>query len=212
MTQAAFLQWMDLLGVAVFAVSGALAACRKDLDALGVLVVATVTAVGGGTLRDLLLDRHPVFWMSETRYLWTILAATLATLVLTRLRRIRRLRALLVFDALGLAVFALTGAQIAERAGFGGVVTVILGTMSGTVGGMLRDVLTTEIPLVLRDRDVYTTAAIAGIVVYLLLQSAGIARQPAAWSGMGVVVGLRFAAIFAGLRLPALGADADQRR
>ena len=206
MNQAEFLQWMDLLGVAVFAVSGALAAGRKHLDVLGLLVVATVTAVGGGTLRDLLLDRHPVFWMSETRYLWAILAATLATLVLTRLRGVP-LPSLLVFDALGLAVFALTGAQIAERAGYDGVVTVILGTMSGTAGGMLRDVLTAEIPLVLRDRDVYATAAIAGIVVYLLMQSAGIARQPAAWTGMTVVLGLRLAAIFAGLRLPAVRAD-----
>ena len=98
-------QMMDFLGVAVFAISGVLAAGRKQLDWFGVLVIATVTAIGGGTLRDLLIDR-PVFWLADTGYLWTILAATLLTLLLVRIRDIP-LRALLVADALGLALFAM---------------------------------------------------------------------------------------------------------
>lgn len=196
------LQLMDYLGVAVFATSGVLAAGRKQLDWFGVLVIATVTATGGGTLRDLLLDR-PVFWLGDTGYLWVILATTLLTLLIVRFRDIP-LRALLVADALGLALFAVSGARIAESAGFGGIVAVILGTMTGVAGGVFRDMLLAEIPLLLRDGEIYATAAIAGIIVYLLLQGAGFDRLTAGYAGMAAVVAIRFTAIFFGLRMPAL--------
>lgn len=194
---------MDFLGVAVFAVSGVLAAGRKHLDWFGVLVIATVTAIGGGTLRDLLLDRHPVFWMADTGYLWAIFAATLLTLLFVRFREVP-LRALLVADALGLALFAISGARIAETAGHGGIVVVILGTMTGVAGGVFRDMLLAEIPLLLRDGDIYATAAIAGILVYLLMQAAGFDRLTAGHAGMAAIVAIRFTAIFFGLRMPAL--------
>jgi uncharacterized membrane protein YeiH len=193
---------MDFLGVAVFAVSGVLAAGRKHLDWFGVLVIAMVTAVGGGTLRDLLIDR-PVFWLADTGFLWVIIAATLLTMVVVRIRNIP-LRALLVADALGLALFAISGARIAETAGYGGIVAVILGTMSGVAGGVLRDMLIAEIPLLLRDGEIYATAALLGIIVYLGLQAAGIERTTAAYFGMAVIAALRFTGIFLGLRMPAL--------
>lgn len=196
------LQLMDYLGVAVFATSGVLAAGRKQLDWFGVLVIATVTATGGGTLRDLLIDR-PVFWLGDTGYLWVILATTLLTLLIVRFRDIP-LRALLVADALGLALFAVSGARIAESAGFGGIVAVILGTMTGVAGGVFRDMLLAEIPLLLRDGEIYATAAIAGIIVYLLLQGAGFDRLTAGYAGMAAIVAIRFTAIFFGLRMPAL--------
>ena len=194
---------MDYLGVAVFAASGVLAAGRKHLDWFGVLVIATVTAIGGGTLRDLLIDRHPVFWVADTGYLWTIFAATLLTLLVVRFRELP-LRALLVADALGLALFAISGARIAETAGYGGIVAVILGTMTGVAGGVFRDMLLAEIPLLLRDREIYATAAIAGIIVYLLLQATGFDRLTAGYAGMAAIVVIRFAAIFFNLRMPAL--------
>ena len=193
---------MDFLGVAVFAVSGVLAAGRKHLDWFGVLVIAMVTAVGGGTLRDLLIDR-PVFWLADTGFLWVIIAATLLTMVVVRIRNIP-LRALLVADALGLALFAISGARIAETAGYGGIVAVILGTMSGVAGGVLRDMLIAEIPLLLRDGEIYATAALLGIIVYLGLQAAGLERTTAAYFGMAVIAALRFTGIFLGLRMPAL--------
>ena len=196
------LQLMDFFGVAVFAVSGVLAAGRKHLDWFGVLVIATVTAIGGGTLRDLLIDRNPVFWMANTGYLWAIFAATLLTLLVVRFREIP-LRALLVADALGLALFTISGARIAESAGFGGIVVVILGTMTGVAGGVFRDILLAEIPLLLRDGEIYATAAIAGIVVYLVLQAAGFDRLTAGYAGMAAIVVIRFAAIFFSLRMPA---------
>lgn len=194
-------QVMDFLGVAVFAVSGVLAAGRKHLDWFGVLVIAMVTAIGGGTLRDLLIDRR-VFWLADTGYLWAIIVATLLTLLVVRVRDIP-LRALLVADALGLALFAISGARIAETAGYGGIIAVILGTMTGVAGGVLRDMLLAEIPLLLRDGEIYATAALAGIIVYLGLQTMDLERTTAAYFGMAVVVVVRFTGIFLGLRMPA---------
>jgi uncharacterized membrane protein YeiH len=151
---------LDLLGVAVFAVSGALAAGRKGLDMLGVIVIAVVTAVGGGTLRDLLLDRHPIFWIADPTYLVVISVSALLTLSYVR-RRPPPGNSLLIADALGLALFTIMGAQIAEGAGLSPIIIVLMGTMTGVAGGVLRDVLSAEVPFILR-RDLYATAAIAG--------------------------------------------------
>ena len=191
---------LDLVGVAVFAVSGALAAGRKELDLLGVVVLAALTAIGGGTLRDLLLNRHPVFWVADTRYLIVIIAAALLTVAYVRVLPVPG-EALLVADALGLALFAISGAQIAEAAGYPAIVVVLMGTMTGVAGGVLRDVLTAQIPLILR-RDIYATAAIAGIALYLVLQAVGVRRSGAAAIGMLVVAALRLLAIWRGLQLP----------
>ncbi|MDX1546958.1 MAG: trimeric intracellular cation channel family protein [Rhodothermales bacterium] len=191
---------LDLVGCAVFAVSGALAAGRKSLDLLGVVVIAVVTAVGGGTLRDVLLDRHPIFWFADTAYLWVILGAALATTLFAR-RRTPPLKALLIADAFGLALFAVSGAQIADKLGLPWPIVVMMGAMTGVAGGALRDVLTNEIPLILR-RDVYATAALAGAGAYMGLKALAVGDLAAALLAMGVVVALRFSAILFGLRLP----------
>lgn len=200
------LQFFDLLGVAVFAVSGALAAVRKRLDLLGVVVIAMVTAIGGGTTRDLLLDRA-VFWTTQPRYLYVILGSALLTVFWTRRFRPPD-RALATADALGLALFAISGAQIAERIGLPDVVCVIMGTITGVAGGMIRDVLTAEIPMVIRRGHIYATAAIVGIVAYLLLRGAfGFAEPAAAVAGMAVIAVLRISAIAGGWTLPVFGLD-----
>lgn len=195
------LQLIDLVGVAVFAVAGALAAGRKQLDLLGVVVIAMVTAIGGGTTRDLLLGR-PVFWTTQPRYLYAILLAALLTILWTRRFRPPE-RTLAIADALGLALFAISGAQIAEELGMPGIVCVIMGTITGVAGGMIRDVLTNEIPMVIRRGQIYATAAIAGIAVYLGLRAfAGAGEDVAAIAGMVVIAGLRMLAIARGIELP----------
>lgn len=200
------IQFFDLLGVAVFAVSGALAAVRRRLDLLGVVVIAMVTAIGGGTTRDLLLDRA-VFWMAQPRYLYIILVSALLTVLWTRHFRPPD-RALAIADALGLALFAISGAQIAERIGMPGIVCVIMGTITGVAGGMIRDVLTTEIPMVLRRGQIYATAAIAGIVVYLVLRvSADVPSATASLIGMATIALLRISAIAFGWTLPVFSLD-----
>lgn len=191
---------LDLLGVAVFAVSGTLAAGRLGLDSLGVVVIAALTAVGGGTLRDLLLNRHPIFWIGDPTYLVVIAAAALLTVVYVGHRPAPE-HALLVADALGLALFAMSGAQIAEGAGLSPIIVVLMGTMTGVAGGILRDVLSGQIPLILR-RDIYATAAIAGITLYLVLQALGTRRAWAFGLGLALIVALRVLAILWGWQLP----------
>jgi uncharacterized membrane protein YeiH len=194
---------LELLGVAVFAVSGVLAAGRKRLDALGVAVIAVVTAVGGGTLRDLLLNRYPMFWIADTTYLWVILGATAVTLGYMRIWIATR-RALLVADALGLAFFTIAGVQIAEQAGVSDLIAVLMGTITGVAGGVFRDVLTTEIPLVMRPGRLYATAAIVGAGSYVLLVRWSISHDAAALLGMAAIATIRLAAILWRLELPAV--------
>lgn len=192
----------DLVGVAVFAVSGALAAGRKGLDLLGVVVLAMSTAIGGGTIRDLLLDRHPIFWLSDPAYLIVIVISAFGTTVIARHVRALELP-LLVADALGLALFSVAGAQIAERTGVSVVGGIVLGTITGAAGGVVRDVLSAEIPVVLRRGNLYASAAIAGTALYFLLQALDVARTVATIAGMLVVATIRLVSIRWRLQLPA---------
>jgi len=191
---------LDLIGVAVFAVSGALAAGRLGLDLLGVVVLASVTAIGGGTLRDVLMDRHPVFWIADARYLAVILAAALLTFIGGTMV-VPAGNALLVADALGLALFAITGAQVAEERKLSALIVVLMGTMTASAGGVVRDVLSGTLPLLLR-KDIYASAAVAGIVIYLIIQRAGVRREYAFGAGIAAVAGIRLAAIAYGWQLP----------
>ena len=192
---------LDLIGIGVFAISGALAAGRKRLDLLGVFVLAAVTAIGGGTVRDLLLDRQPIVWLTDATYLGVIVAAVAITFAYVRWRR-PPLASLLVADALGLALFSVAGAQIAEAAGLPAVSVVVLGTVTGVGGGVIRDVLSAEVPFVLRRGNLYASAVILGIAVYLFLESIGVPRQAASLTGMALIAALRLAAIRWELELP----------
>ena len=195
----ALLGVLDFTGVAVFAASGALAAARKNLDLLGMVVIAMVTAIGGGTLRDILLGRA-VFWLAQPAYLYVILGAALATVIYTR-RFSPPDRALAILDALGLALFTIIGARVAEGLEHQGLVVVVMGTLTGVAGGVLRDVLTGEIPLILRKGQIYATAAIAGVLAYVLLQAV-VDRALAGFFGMGIIAVLRLGAIAWNWTLP----------
>ena len=199
---------LDLIGIGVFAVSGALAAGRKRLDLLGVFVLASVNAIGGGTIRDLLLDRHPIFWLSDATFLAVIIVAVAITFTYVQWRR-PPVAALLVADALGLALFSIGGAQIAQREGLPAVTVIILGTITGVAGGVIRDLLSAEIPFVLRRGNLYASAVIVGIAAYLTLEVVGVARHTAALTGMGLIATLRLAAIRWGLKLPVFYVDAN---
>jgi uncharacterized membrane protein YeiH len=199
---------LDLIGVAVFAISGALAAGRKKLDLLGVIVLGLVTAVGGGTIRDLLLDRHPIFWLADSTYVLVIVASALLTVAYARWRP-PPAAALLYADALGLAMFSVAGAQIAERAGLPAVAGIVLGTITGSAGGAVRDVLSAEIPLVLRRGNLYASAAILGTGVYFVLVALGAERSVSTWIGMAIVAAVRLASIIWGLQLPVFALQGD---
>ncbi|MBA3250935.1 MAG: TRIC cation channel family protein [Geodermatophilaceae bacterium] len=167
---------LDLLGVAVFAVSGALVAVRSQLDVFGVTVLAGVTAIGGGVVRDVLLGITPPTTLRQWPYL--IVPAVVGLVVWRFHPAVARLRrAMLIADALGLALFATTGTAVALAAGAPAVTAVLVGVTTGVGGGVLRDVLLREVPLVLR-REVYAVAASLGAVIVVAGDSLGLPTTP----------------------------------
>jgi uncharacterized membrane protein YeiH len=191
---------LDWLGVVVFAISGALVASRKRMDLVGFALLGTVTGIGGGTLRDLLLDRGPVFWVLQPAYLIVCTIVSLAVFFTAHLAN-SRYRLLLWFDAVGLALFAVTGAERALLAGAGPVVAVAMGVITATFGGILRDVLGNESPVVL-SREIYVTAALIGATVFVALSGLGVERKAALATGLVVGLAVRGMALRFGWALP----------
>lgn len=198
-----YFHWFDLLGIAVFAVSGTLAAWRKQMDGFGVMVLATVTAIGGGTVRDLILG-VPVIWLSNNSYFYAIFAASVLTILLVRNRLTIPNNTLQIADAFGLAFFVIMGAQKALDHGTSAFVAIMMGTMSGVCGGMIRDVLCREIPLVFRG-ELYAVACIFGGIVYVTLLSWQVEQLTAMLIAMLALLALRLAAIRWHITIPVFG-------
>lgn len=193
--------WLDMAGVIVFALSGVILACRSRMDPFGMLVLAAVTGIGGGTLRDLVLGVRPVFWVAEPAYLWVILATVgLSILGFHYIHRLSR-GFLPVADAFGLALFTVIGAHKALMLEASGVVAVVMGLLTGVAGGMIRDVLARRVPMVLRQ-EVYATASIAGGVVFVGLEAFPVPLAVSIVSGLVVTLALRLSAIHWHLSLP----------
>jgi uncharacterized membrane protein YeiH len=195
------LYWLDLFGIVVFALSGALMAGRYKLDPFGVVVLASVTAIGGGTIRDMILDT-PVFWVENPIYLYVILATAVLTIII--IRRPKRIpkRFLLIADAFGLALFAVLGTEKALSLGVPISVAVVMGTITGVAGGMIRDVICNVIPMILR-KEIYATAAILGGSLFALFQYLAWPENIALISAILGALTLRLAAIYWQVSLPA---------
>jgi uncharacterized membrane protein YeiH len=191
---------LDLFGVAVFAVSGSLAAGRKRMDVFGVIVLGLVTALGGGSLRDTLLDAGPVFWVDDPVYLFVAVASSLLTFMAVRAISIPW-RGLLISDAFGLAVFMAIGTSKALTITGSASVSIVMGVMTGVAGGMLRDVLSAEVPLILR-KEVYATAALCGSLTYVILIPLGMQEILSLIFAATVTLCIRLAAIHWGFALP----------
>lgn len=191
---------MDLFGVAVFAITGSLAAGKKRMDLFGVVVLATVTALGGGTLRDLVLGASPVFWVSAPIYLLVAVVTAIVTFFLVRFCGLP-LKLLSVADAFGLAVFTVLGTQKALDIGISPGIAVVMGIMTGVVGGIIRDILSGEIPLILR-REIYATASLCGAVTFCLVSIALQNQSLAAVAAVIVTLALRLSAIKWKMSLP----------
>jgi len=200
----------ELAGTVVFAVSGVLAVAHRRLDWFGAVVVGVVTAVGGGTMRGLILGATPVFWVEDQGYLIAAVAGAIAGIVLVQAlaERSRRLdHGVSLADAAGLALFAVVGASIALELGHDGVIAVVCGMVTGVGGGVVRDLLAGQVPLILRG-EIYATAALAGVALYVALeQLTGLPTAVASAAGMAAVFALRLGAIYGGWRLPALPGD-----
>lgn len=191
----------QLAGVAACAASGALSAGRKSLDFIGVMVISLAAAVGGGTLRDLLLDRNPVFWLADNFYLYVSIGSGLLTWVYTR-RWSPPMRLLLTVDAVGLALFTITGTQIAEQMEQTVVICLAMGVITGVAGGVLRDILCGEIPMTFRRSELYASAALLGSGVYLVLEETPLPVDVSAMVGAGTIFLLRLAALRWNWHLP----------
>lgn len=191
----------DLFGVGVFAITGALMAGRKSMDLFGVLVIAIITALGGGTLRDLILDNHPVSWIRNDTYILVASLTALATVVWVRFTRPIYETGLLVADAFGLAVFTVIGTEVALQHGTPLSTAVIMGVMTGVAGGVMRDVVCNEIPLIFQ-REIYATACIAGSLAFIGLRELSMPYWGAAGLAMLLVLLTRLAAIRWHLSLP----------
>jgi len=195
-----YIHWFDLAGVAVFAASGALTASRQRMDVIGFALIAIVTGIGGGTLRDLLLGIRPVFWVAEPTPL--LLCSGVAVIVFFTAHLVEsRYRLLLWADALGLALFAVVGAERALEHGAPTSVALVMGVMSATFGGLVRDVLCNELPLILRP-EIYVTAALVGAGTFLAADSLGLDREPALLAGFATGFAVRAAALLFGWTFP----------
>ncbi len=168
-------------------------------------MIATVTAVGGGTVRDLLLDRHPIAWVADANYLYTVLIAVFLTFAYVRFRRPPD-QILLIADGIGLSIYAIVGAQFAEDRGCPAIVAVAMGTLTGTAGGVLRDLLCNDVPILFQGGYLYATAAVIGATLYVALEGR-LGRDAAAWLGTGVVGSLRLASIIYRWNLPRFRLD-----
>jgi uncharacterized membrane protein YeiH len=195
------IEWLDYFGVVVFAVSGALAAARARMDVVGFALLGVVTGIGGGSLRDILLGRLPVFWVEQPQYIVLCVLAAIVTFVSVPIIA-SRLRLLLWADAVGLAVFAVLGAQTALAADAPLIIAALLGVVSATFGGIIRDVICRETPLILL-REIYVTAALVGSLFYVSLIEMAVAPGIAAIVGCGATFAVRGVALVYSLSLPA---------
>jgi len=165
------LQYINIAGTFAFAISGALTAMKKKLDPFGILILAFATSVGGGTIRDMLIEKRTAFWLVEPEYLYVILAGTVfAILFRKKLTYLRK--TIMLFDSAGLGLFTIAGVEIALQHNFGFVSCIILGTITGSFGGVIRDIFANEVPVIFR-KEIYATVTVLGGICYLLLRKAG---------------------------------------
>jgi len=198
------LHTIEVAGVVAFAFSGFIEARRKRMDVVGGFTVAFITAFGGGTLRDLLLDRRPLFWVQNQEYpIMIFILALIAIPLLRHLRHALTESTLEWADALGLGLFSVTGTSLALEAEMPIFVCAMMGVITGIFGGVLRDVICNEIPLVFRRSQLYATCAFAGCWVYILLDWLQVSELAALLSGIVTTFAMRVLAVKFDWKLPA---------
>ncbi|MCA1927450.1 MAG: trimeric intracellular cation channel family protein [Calditerrivibrio sp.] len=191
---------LDLVGTAAFAISGALAGVRKDMDLYGISVLSLVTAVGGGTIRDILVGRIPPFIFIDYNYIGISLLSAL--FVFFFYRKVEKgMKTLLIMDAMGLGVFTVIGVKVGLDYQIGFIGSIFMGVMTGTFGGMIRDILQGEIPLVLK-KEVYASASLIGGIIFYLLSNTAVLGFINIFLSISVVFLLRVVAIFKNWNLP----------
>jgi uncharacterized membrane protein YeiH len=217
MPEAPLLSWLltvvEACATLAFALSGLLEAARKRLDAVGVCLVAGLAAFGGGTLRDVLLDRRPFFWVAHSEWLWVLLVLCAGAMAFLRARHFAPTeRAMQWPDALGLGLFSATGTQLALGQGLPGIVAVLMGVITATFGGVLRDIVCNEIPTALRDHSPYAICAFIGGWALVLAQHLGLPAGLALVLAAACASGLRMLALATGYTLPRWSSGSDSAK
>lgn len=193
---------IDIIGTFVFAISGALAASEKRFDIFGAGILALVTAVGGGTLRDVLIGSTPVGWMQDLNYLAVIVAAVMLSFFFKR-HILKLRRTMFLFDTIGIGLFTILGLQKTLGVGLSPVIAILMGAVSAVFGGVLRDVLSNEVPLIFR-KEIYATACLAGGVVFVLLQWIWHAPVVNMLLAIGLIITIRTLAVYKHWSLPVI--------
>ena len=196
------LYFLDMIGVIACAIAGTLLAQHKGFDISGCILVSMVNAIGGGTLRDMALDRHPLFWMTDLNYVIVITITSIVIQVFFHLYR-KIDNALNLFDAIGLAAFSVIGFKVALTQDVAPLIAVMMGVWTAIVGGLFRDIICNELPLVLQ-REIYITASVIGSVTYLLLDYVGVDAGLNEFIMLGVIFAVRMLALRFDWHLPSI--------
>lgn len=199
-----YLLIFDIMGVIAFSISGVLTSMKKRMDAFGILIIAFVTSVGGGTLRDVLIG-FPVAWMRDLTYVYVIVATTIFAVVFRKKLNYFR-KSLFLFDTIGIGLYTVVGVEKGIAAGLPALMCIAIGTMSACFGGVIRDILCNEIPVIFR-KEIYATACILGGVSYFLLRKLDLPEGWIFFIAGGVVILVRSLAVFFKVSLPSLYKD-----
>lgn len=189
-----------LIAITAEAMSGALAAGRRNMDIFGVAFIAFVTALGGGTIRDMVLGHFPIGWTQHPPYIYLVISAGLVTTLFARFMHHLK-TVFLVLDALGLIAFSLIGCEVALGMGYAPVVVIMAGMITGIFGGILRDVLCNQVPVVFRQ-ELYASVSLAVCSLYLVQRDLGLGTEANTLISFGLGLGLRLCAIWRGWKLP----------
>ncbi len=201
-TNMSLIYLLDLCAVAVCAITATLEAHRRELDLFGVAVIAVIAGIGGGTVRDMLLGRLPVYWVHDPTYVVVGIAAAVATFFLGRKVPLPK-NFFLLPDAIGLALFTVIGTSVAMSLNVPWLIAALMGVITGVFGGVIRDILCNEVPLIFRT-DIYATASLIGALLFIALDEIGIAHNLALIAAMIATVAIRLAAIRWHIQLPRL--------
>lgn len=195
-----FVSVLDIIGTFAFAASGALTAMHKKMDIFGIFIIGFVTAIGGGTMRDVLTGNTPVIWMEQPYYVYLI-GLTVVLTILFRKYLAHLSRSLFLFDTIGLGIFTILGVEVGLRAGLAPIICIALGAMTGCFGGVIRDTLCNKVPVIFH-KEIYATASIAGGIFFLLLYRIGTNPDINYLSTAGLIIVIRLLVVKYSIRLP----------
>ncbi|MBK5191997.1 MAG: trimeric intracellular cation channel family protein [Flavobacteriaceae bacterium] len=200
---------LEILGTAAFAISGALSAMNRKLDVFGIFIIAFVTGIGGGTVRDILIGSTPVTWMENIIYIYLIGIVTILAIIFRK--KINYLKtSLFLFDTIGLGIFTIIGVETGIRNNLDPIISIALGVMTGTFGGVIRDILCNEIPVIFR-KEIYATACLIGGLVFIILHELGVEREIIYIVTSLIVISIRLVVVKFKISLPSFYLSSEDK-